>query len=522
MPPITKCPNCRAVYSVLRESQGTHKKCDKCGMNFTVQVRLDETLTPLSAKSLAQPAMAAPKTGNESVLDKLLMVGPYVLKHKLGEGGMGEVYLAHDPNLDRDVAIKILPDAFSADKQQVERFLREARSAAKLHHGNAATVYQIGAEGNLIYIAMEYVDGRSLDKVVAASGPLNWREATAVIKDVAEALAVAHEIGLVHRDIKPSNLMQTESGVTKVVDFSIARAASANTNITQQGEILGTPAYMSPEQWMGKQTDARSDLYSLICTFYFLVTGKAPFEADSLVALGYQHRFEPFSDPRRLVPDLPKAVCQLLIKGSQKEPSKRFQSAKQLIAALNGLDFSALVEADGIDDVPVGLSVLPAGRTTSGRLGTRTMIYGYDATSQWPAMRPARFRSAASSPSYIYWWLAIGAAALGTILLLGITLHSNNNEGIVKIEFLDSSDTDIDFNKLQFEIEIDGDTIEISALKKPLKLAVGNHELTVSSNDFQTKTQSFTVERGTEVILRVNLVSKSSDRDASESSQPSG
>ncbi len=152
---------------------------------------------------------------------------------------MGEVYLAYDPDLDRDVALKVLPAAFSADKESVDRFLREARSAAKLHHTNVATVYQIGTEGKLIYIAMEYVDGKPLDETVAVRGRMSWRKATSVIRDAAAGLAVAHEMDLVHRDIKPSNLMQTSSGVTKVVDFGLARAVSSNTNITQQGTDSG-------------------------------------------------------------------------------------------------------------------------------------------------------------------------------------------------------------------------------------------------------------------------------------------
>jgi formylglycine-generating enzyme required for sulfatase activity/serine/threonine protein kinase len=436
MPPIAKCPNCEAVHRVPKESQGTHKRCEQCGTTFTVEIHLDETGVVFPGpKTPVQPAPSAKAAEKQtSAKAKQTTLGQYVLQRKLGEGGMGEVYLAHDPNLDRYVAIKILPAVLSTDKQNVERFLREARSAAKLHHTNVATVYQIGTEGKLIYIAMEYVNGLSLDKSVVAEGPMHWREATAVIQDAAAALAAAHDMDLVHRDIKPSNLMRTLSGVTKVVDFGLARAMSSNTNITQQGRILGTPAYMSPEQWMGKETDGRSDLYSLICTYYYLLTGKQPFEADSMPALGYQHRYEPFPDARILVPDLPVAVCQVLAKGSQKEPSQRYRTAGQLIAALDGLEFAALAESDGLGAapheplVPQQTPVPRAGQTTSGPLATRTTPIGPSVLTRGPLLRPVRTKSPAPHTG-VPRWAIIAAAALGAIVLLVLIIRLSTNNG---------------------------------------------------------------------------------------------
>ena len=211
---------------------------------------------------------------------------------------MGEVWLAHDPQLDRDVAIKLLPASFAKDEERLRRFLREARATARLDHPHVVTVHQAGTDGERAFIAMQYVDGGSLDKAVAASGPLDWREATQVIREAAAGLSAAHALGMVHRDVKPANLMRTTTGVTKVVDFGLVRAEAGDSHLTQDGRLLGTPAYMAPEQWTGEQVDARSDLYSLVCTYYYLLTGRVPFDAPTAPSLGYQHRYESPPDPR--------------------------------------------------------------------------------------------------------------------------------------------------------------------------------------------------------------------------------
>ena len=250
---------------------------------------------------------------------------------------MGHVYLAHDPNLDRDVAIKVLPRELTADKERVSRFLREARLAARVRHPNTVEIHQVAVEAGLASIVMELVDGGSLEEIVAKRGAMPWREATRAIRDAAAGLGAAHEMGLVHRDVKPANLMRTCKGTVKVVDFGLVRTMQSPSQLTQPGMILGTPVYMAPEQWMGREADARSDLYALVCTYYYLLTAKEPFAADSIPALGYQHRHEPFPEAEKVVPDLPRAACRILARGSEKEPAQRFQSAAELIAALDKL-----------------------------------------------------------------------------------------------------------------------------------------------------------------------------------------
>ncbi|MDD4788989.1 MAG: serine/threonine-protein kinase, partial [Pirellulales bacterium] len=271
---------------------------------------------------------------------------------------MGIVYLAHDPHLDRLVALKVLPAELARDDERRKRFLREARSAAKLHHANAVTVYDVGVESGMVFIAMEYVDGGSLEKAVGPGRPMPCQEATRAIRDAAGGLAAAHEIGLVHRDVKPSNLLRTSGGVVKVADFGLARSQAAQTQLTQTGALMGTPAFMAPEQWLGQEADARTDLYSLVCTYYFLLTGQPPYEAESLASLGYQHHHQPFPDPRRIVPDIPEAVCQVLAKGAAKQAAERYPDAAVLVGALDGV-LSGETATAARTDVPTPTPAAP-------------------------------------------------------------------------------------------------------------------------------------------------------------------
>ncbi len=313
MPITIRCPNpdCGQKYTVREENLGSRTTCKKCGTGFTVEMKADEVGTaqpPASpgsaagerisriegqAKMAVPPGLASPAGSSRPPAPDARppapglaspaggsppeKIGPYTVRRKLGQGGMGEVWLAHDPSLDRDVAIKTLPARFAAKEDRLKRFLREARLAAKLHHTNAVTVYSVGQEGSLVYIAMEYVDGQSLDDAVSEGRPMPWREATRAIRDAAAGLDAAHQLGLIHRDIKPANLMRTRNGVTKVADFGLARSQFSESRLTQDGSIFGTPAYMSPEQWQGGKVDGRSDLYSLVCAYYCLLTGQDPF-----------------------------------------------------------------------------------------------------------------------------------------------------------------------------------------------------------------------------------------------------
>ena len=256
-------------------------------------------------------------------------LGPYRLVRLAGSGAMGQVYQARDLDLDRWVAVKRLHTAAGEgpDPHAAARLLNEARAAARLSHPHVAQVYRIGEDEGRPYIAMEWLDGVDLTSWVRAQGPMPWREAVALVADAASALDAAHRAGLVHRDVKPSNLMRLHDGTVKVVDFGLARSMHVPSELTASGAIVGTPAYMSPEQCVGEPASAQSDLYALGCTLYFLLTGGAPFAAGDALRVLDQHVRQPLPDLRRRVPGLPAALAGLVERATAKAPADRVPGA---------------------------------------------------------------------------------------------------------------------------------------------------------------------------------------------------
>ena len=237
----------------------------------------------------------------------------YALVNPLGGGGMAVVFLAHDRVLTRNVALKVLRQEYAQDDEFVERFRREAISAAALSHPNIVPVYDRGeTEDGRYYIAMEYVSGGTLKERIDRDGPLAPRVAVLVASQVAEALGVAHDRGIIHRDVKPRNILVSESGDVKVADFGIARAASASA-ISRTEDMLGTARYMSPEQAMGEPVGPASDLYSLGVVFYEMLTGRVPFDAELPVALAMKHVNEPPRPPKELNPEIPERINALVL-----------------------------------------------------------------------------------------------------------------------------------------------------------------------------------------------------------------
>src|SRR5262245_29586648 len=262
-------------------------------------------------------------------------LGAYRVLALLGSGGMGRVYRAMDEALDREVAIKTLLPALTADTDFVARFTREARAAASLNHPNITQVYATGQEGPIPFFAMELIRGRSLESVCRASGALEPYRAGAYIRQAALGLRHAAGKGLIHRDIKPSNLMLTEDGVVKVTDFGLAKAAGAESGLTATGEVLGSPGYISPEQAQGKPLDHRSDIYSLGATFYQLVTGRLPFQAPTAVAMILKHMNEPLRSPRAVNAGIPFPLAAVIQRMMAKRQDERFQDYDALIAAID-------------------------------------------------------------------------------------------------------------------------------------------------------------------------------------------
>ncbi len=282
-------------------------------------------------------------------------LGDFQLRRRLGQGGMGQVYLAWQLTLKRPVAVKILRTDLAANQTALQRFQAEAQAVAQLAHANIVQVYAIGEENGLHYMALEYVEGRNLREYLERKGPPALPAALSIMRQVAAALQRAGEAGFVHRDIKPENILLTRKGEAKVADFGLARyfADADSLRITQDGVTLGTPLYMSPEQVQGQVVDPRSDLYSLGVTCYHLVAGEPPFRGQTAfeVALHHVQRQPPPLEEVR--PDLPRFLCQLVHKLMAKSPDRRYQTAREVLHDLNRLREEITIGGDGANLEPI-------------------------------------------------------------------------------------------------------------------------------------------------------------------------
>jgi serine/threonine protein kinase len=265
-----------------------------------------------------------------------------------GAGGMGEVYLAQDTRLGRQVAIKLLPPEAAQDPTAKRRLLREARAAAALNHPNTVTIHSIEEVDDSVFIVMEYVEGETLTTRISG-GKLESLRVLDVGAQVADALAAAHSIGLIHRDIKPSNILITHEGQVKLLDFGIAKVTKpfhteggANSRLTAEGDIVGTVAYMSPEQGRGETLDARSDIFSLGAVLYESATGKLPFNGPNALAILRQIDTVEPGPPSEIKPELPPGFDLVIERALAKDKDRRYQSASELAAALRRLKGKAV------------------------------------------------------------------------------------------------------------------------------------------------------------------------------------
>jgi eukaryotic-like serine/threonine-protein kinase len=263
----------------------------------------------------------------------------YVLETEIARGGMATVWRARDETLARPVAVKVLHPHLSQDQDFIQRFRREALAAARLAHPNIVAIYDTGSEKGddgieRHYIVMEYCDGGALADINAGMGALKPERAVAMGQSICDALDFAHRQGVVHRDVKPANVLMTSDGRLKVADFGIAKAAFVTSDITTTGAILGTVTYLSPEQARGLEPDARSDLYALGVVLYEMVTGRPPFQEESQIATAMRHLRDMPPPPRSIRAGIPRALEAVIMKALEKDPDDRFQSARELRAAL--------------------------------------------------------------------------------------------------------------------------------------------------------------------------------------------
>jgi serine/threonine protein kinase len=288
-------------------------------------------------------------------------IAHFQLLEKLGEGGMGVVYRARDEQLRRLVALKVLPQSVASDPDRKRKLLREARAAAALNHPNLAAIYQAGEDGDDVYVAMELVEGETVRRILQRDGPFPLERAIAISRAVLQALSRAHRAGIVHRDLKPDNLMIAEDDVVKVLDFGVARMDSADiaaTATTEEGRVIGTPGYMSPEQALGKQVDARSDQFAFGVLLTELLTGKIPFRGTTAMERLVATTRDPGDLPSMLDPAVPKWIDRVVERCLQKDPSARYATCTDVIADLQRGYVPAAVTVDSID-VPSGLLVTP-------------------------------------------------------------------------------------------------------------------------------------------------------------------
>jgi serine/threonine protein kinase len=272
--------------------------------------------------------------------------GRYEIKEELGRGSMGVVYLAHDPQIDRLIALKVLRQDRVTSEAFVQRFLKEARTIGRLSHSNIVTVYDIGRDQETIYIAMEFLEGDPLNKIMEER-KIGNEEIIGLGLQITEALHYAHEKGVVHRDIKPSNIIVNPSGRIKITDFGIAHIEDPAASVqTQAGEILGTPAYMSPEQVLSRPVDGRSDLFSLGVILYEMAAGKRPFQGDNMPAVFRAVTQEDPEPPDRLKPAVSPSLSGVIMKCLEKDPMKRFETGDALGYALGSLPTGGVMEGE--------------------------------------------------------------------------------------------------------------------------------------------------------------------------------
>jgi eukaryotic-like serine/threonine-protein kinase len=269
-----------------------------------------------------------------SLVGKSLGQGQFRIVERIGAGGMATVFKAHQPVLDRYVAVKVLPDYHARDPIFKERFLREARSVAKLDHPNIVQIYLFGEEENITYIVMQYVDGGTLKDKLKQNGALSSADALKFVIQAAEGLGAAHEHGIIHRDVKPANMLLRKDGHLLLSDFGIVKILEGTTNLTRVGTGIGTPQYMSPEQGTGQSVDASSDIYSLGIVLFHCLTGRVPFNADSPLTITVKHLNEPLPVAFLRHAGVPPQVEQVIMKMTAKAPADRYQKTTEVVGEL--------------------------------------------------------------------------------------------------------------------------------------------------------------------------------------------
>jgi eukaryotic-like serine/threonine-protein kinase len=338
-------------------------------MGLLTQTQCNEILADQKErrKAYAEPAKAAAvdPQANQEIDDGVpFHLGRFRIQKRLG-GVMGIVYRALDTKTNVAIALKILPKTLAHEPAFVERFKREVKATSALSHPNIVKIIDAGVEHGLFYLAMEYIDGESLNQRLRRVGKLEEREALVLGRSVALALQHAHSLNVLHRDIKPENIMLTQAGDVKLTDFGLAKLVADETKITADGIAVGTPHYIAPEQARAlKETDHRADLYALGATLFHCLTGRLPYEGDDGAEIMRRHVFEACPDPRSVDPQMTPSVADMLMKLMAKDPNQRYQSGEELAQFLDTVVGPRTSDGQAGQPAPQRLNAMPRKRFT--------------------------------------------------------------------------------------------------------------------------------------------------------------
>jgi serine/threonine protein kinase len=517
------CSSCQKKLSIKEEAAGKRVKCPGCGAVMPVPAKTKAAAPVAGPAPAAEMATMPPQvsasecpTHNPSSVgertegirpttsesehdnsltdfltppqtpDELGRLGKYRILKILGHGGMGVVYKAEDPKLKRLVAIKAMLPTLAASASAGKRFLREAEAMAKLEHDHVVRVYQVDEDRGVPYLAMEFLKGEPLDVRLHRGEKMPASEIMRIGREIAEALAAAHAQDLVHRDIKPGNIwIEEPRGRVKILDFGLARATSQDSGLTQQGAIVGTPAYMAPEQARGDTVDARCDLWALGVVLYRLCTGKQPFvgkdTVSTLMAVAMQEPQPPHELDAEISAELSNLVMQLL----EKDPEKRISKAEDVVACIRKME-KDWARAHDEDSRTLFTTAAPKGANTAIVAGPTTQ-------------QPKAPTTIAPPPRRRYGLLVGLACGLLALVAGAVVFFLQTPHGTVRVEI----------NDPKIKVAINGEELTFDgADSKTLSVKAGQTGLTVKRDDFSFDTTKFELKKGETVTLKIDWIAE--------------